>query len=337
MLLPLLSAVALFFLNSCQPLQPTVLRGKTMGTYWQVNIASQTVPALQKAIEDRLEAINQLMSTYRPDSELMQLNRNASAEAIPISDEMRTVLTAALKISAQSNGMYDVTVEPLVELWGFGPKKQETLPSDAEIAKALARVGYQRLTLTPSGLIKSRPDIAVDLSSIAKGYAVDQIAALLKKHQLNDYLVDIGGEIRANGSRFDKEWRIGVETPKSTQRDVQSVIKIKNRTLSLATSGNYRNFKDINGRHLVHTVNPKTGQTVSSHLLSVTVLAENTMLADGYATALMSLGAEKAPVFAEQHKLAVLFIFADPKNNGAFIMRQSTQYEQFLKETGNYD
>ncbi len=329
-----LTVVSLFLLAWGTPEKPLILQGKTMGTYWQVSIAEpdKTVDekALQEKIEAQLQAVNQSMSTYIPDSELMQFNHNTTTEPVAISPELRQVVAKALTVSGQSDGIYDVTVAPLVDLWGFGKKKVTEAPTEAEIAQALQNVGYQQLKLTEQGLAKRNPNVQVDLSSIAKGFGVDEVARVLNEQGLHHFLVDIGGEMRLEGSRFGETWRIGVEVPEAYQRKVETVIRVKDRHLAMATSGNYRNFTDYEGVHAVHTINPKTGQGVVSKLLSVTVISDDCMTADAYATALMALGDSEAESFAEKMKLPVLFIFAG-KEKGQFDVRSSSSYNTVVK------
>lgn len=334
-IMPLLTVVALFFISACRENPPPLhtLRGQTMGTYWQVSIAEKTVDTaqLQAGIEKTLQAVNQSMSTYIPDSELMRWNTQTSSAPQAISPELRYVIAKALQISAETEGLYDVTVAPLVNLWGFGPQKVQAAPTQAAIEEVLSYVGYQRVQLTPAGLAKNHPQTQIDLSSIAKGYGVDKVAEYLQQQKVQNFIIDIGGEVRMQGSRYGQAWRIGVELPQnSAQREIDSVIEVKGRQLSMATSGNYRNFLDLNGVHAVHTINPITGQGAQSRLLSVTVLHEDCMIADAYATALMALGDEKAEAFAQKHQLAVLFIFAG-KEAGSFELRSSPRYALVLK------
>lgn len=313
--------------------KPATLRGKTMGTYWQVSIAEQAITAdklsgIQIEIEKMLQEINQSMSTYIPDSELMQINTTESGKALEVSAPLRHVLAAGLKISEETDGFYDITVGPLVNIWGFGAKKTQTAPDKAAIDEALAKVGYQSVQLTEQGLTKTKDGVFIDLSSIAKGYAVDEIAAYLAAQGYQNYLVEIGGELRAEGNKFGRAWRIGVERPQAGKREVEHVIELKGDWRAMASSGNYRNFIDDKGVRSGHIINPKTGYSEQSNLLSVTVLAANCMMADGYATALMVLGEEKALAFAEARGLAVELILAD---NGGFKVVRNAEFERALQ------
>lgn len=309
------------------------LSGKTMGTYWSVllaaNLSSKQISGLQMQIDDLLQRINQSMSTYIPDSELMRFNQFPADKIFPLSDDLFKVIRSALEVSKKTNGLYDITVGPLVNIWGFGPKKINKLPDQKTIQTTLERVGYQKLQLHPNGLLKTQSDLFVDLSSIAKGFAVDEVASLLQKQGFDDILVEIGGELRAEGSKFGKPWRIGLERPQKDRRELQNIVELQGRLRAMATSGNYRNFINKNGIDAAHIINPKTGYTEHSNLLSATVLYQNCMMADSYATALMVLGEKGALSFANQHNLAVELILA--KNNKFQVVRNEIFDQALIK------
>lgn len=310
------------------------LNGQTMGTYWQVSIAStldnRQRQQLQKDIEKKLWLVNQQMSTYIADSELSKINRNLTTQFITISPELHKVLSKALMISEQSGGAYDVTVEPLVKLWGFGNKKIKHAPGKEEVAAALMKVGYHKLHLDTEKIRKENPETTIDLSSIAKGYGVDEIAELLEQAGYYNYLVDIGGEVRSNGKKYNKYWTIAIETPEINTygNSAESILKLKSSPLAVATSGNYRNFIDYEGIHAVHTINPKTGYPEESDLLSASVIAEDCMTADAYATTLMVLG-KNAFSFAERQKIAALLIYAGKEPHTFTIKRTTAFIKQF--------
>ncbi len=206
-----------------------------------------------------------------------------------------------------------MTVGPLVNLWSFGPEKQEhKLPAEAAIAKTKSRVGYRLLRVRedPPALKKSRPDVYVDLSAIAKGFGVDQVAELLEQHFIADYMVEIGGEVRTKGKKPDGTvWRIGIETPTPFSRGVQRAIELSGK--SLASSGDYRNFVVIGGKQYSHTIDPREGRPVDHRLTAASVVAENCMLADAYATSLMVLGPDEGYNWAAKHNVAALLIVRD--------------------------
>ncbi len=319
LLMPLLLAVA-FSLGGCEKsVATTTLRGETMGTYWQVKVAatldSGQQETLRTAVEKRLAEVNAAMSTYIPSSEISQFNQSTSLEPREISADFAKVVARALQISAQTDGLYDITVMPLVNLWGFGyEKKGSQRPSAEALQAALATVGVDKIQLAGQRLRKLNPRTSIDLSSIAKGFGVDVVAATVEGLGHGDYLVEIGGEVRAGGDKRGQGWQLGIETPLvQSQPSTSLVIALREKT-SVATSGNYRNFIDYDGQRAVHTINPKTGQPQQSALLSATVVAEDCMSADGYATALMILG-DKAEALAREQNLAVLLIYADGERN----------------------
>jgi thiamine biosynthesis lipoprotein len=216
-------------------------------------------------------------------------------------------------ISGRTNGAYDVTVGPLVNLWGFGRSgRRDAPPSSDEIEALLPRIGYDKLEAQtqPPALRKAAADLEVDLSSIAKGWGVDQLADLLEREGIRNYLVEIGGELRAAGSKSPGQpWRIAVERPIAGQRSVQRVVNLTD--VAMATSGDYRNFFEQGGQRYSHTIDPRSGLTVQHRLASVTVFASTCAEADGWATALMALGDRLAPAVADRHGIEALFIVRD--------------------------
>ncbi|MEZ5476255.1 MAG: FAD:protein FMN transferase [Thiolinea sp.] len=302
--------------------EPLRLQGKTMGTTWSTVVVAAAedteVPEateLQAGIEQVLRRVNDQMSTWLEDSELSRFNSQQSTDWFGVSAELVNVVLAAQQVSDLSGGIYDVTVGPLVNLWGFGAGKQPdkielSAPSAAAIEAALANVGYQKLEVRkePPSLRKQVPGLYVDLSSIAKGYGVDQVADWLEQQDVTDFMVEIGGEIRVRGQspRADT-WRIAVEKPVELGRAVQQGLKLA--AGGLATSGDYRNFFMEGGRRYSHTLDPKTGVPVRHSLASVSVMAANTMLADAYATMLMAMGEDRGKTFALEHGLEAYFIW----------------------------
>lgn len=289
------------------------LAGATMGTRYSVKIRPGQVTALE-ALGDRLEAelarINGLMSTWQEDSELSRFNRSRAADWFEVSRDTYRVVAAAIEIGQATGGALDVTVGPLVDLWGFGPGQTAAHPPEKRaIRRTLERCGMGQLAVRadPPALRKSNPELEVDLSSIAKGFAVDRLGEILAAEGIDHYLVEIGGEIRASGAKSDETpWRVAVEKPAAEQRTVQQVIEIHNQ--GLATSGNYRNFFVADGQRYSHLINPRTGYPVPDEVASVSVLAASTMQADALATAFMIMGADATVAYADSESLAVLVI-----------------------------
>lgn len=333
MRLPLCIGVFLLLLG-CTPASEPVVRisGATMGTTYHIAWAGQQhdAVALQQQVDARLVAINRSMSTYDPESELSRLNRGllpADADGwVPVSDDLSEVLGLALQVWQDSDGAFDVTIGPLVNLWGFGPQaRPEHIPAAAVINKTLASVGSDAIVLNAEQQrLQLQKPLYIDLSAIAKGWAVDEIATLLDQQGITGYMVEIGGEIRTAGTKPDGHpWRIAIERPPlvGSERDVALVITPKN--IGLATSGNYRNYFEEEGVRYAHTIDPASGYPVQHNLASVSVLHESTALADAWATAFSVLGADRSLQLAEKYGLAVLLLTKEP---AGFVQRTSTRF-----------
>lgn len=312
-----------------------VIEGKTMGTYYRVVLSvDQGVVVgdhIKQGIDAVLEKVNDQMSTYRKESELSRFNQTQSTEWISVSQELVAVVDVAEEISKLSQGAFDVTVGPLVNLWGFGPvKKQDFIPSDQAIKEAQKRVGYRMLsTRKPDpALRKSEPGLYVDLSAIAKGFGVDRVGAYLEREGFAHYLVDIGGDMKAVGNNPDgKGWRIGIERPDAEGREIERLIAVKD--VGIATSGDYRNYFERDGIRYSHTINSSTGRPITHRLASVTVIAPTATEADGMATAIMVLGPEKGLSLAEEQGLGVLLLIREGEG---FTEKMNQGFEQFQKE-----
>ncbi|WOI38155.1 FAD:protein FMN transferase [Alteromonas sp. CI.11.F.A3] len=307
-------AMSILFIASCseKPLTVVHLQGQTMGTTYNIKYVlgegETAVEGLQEEIDAKLVNINKMMSTYDTTSELSRFNQYRYSDNFAVSPETLTVVNEALRLARLSDGVLDVTVGPLVNLWGFGPNKRpEKVPTQADIEAVRDYVGYEKLSTTPTGLMKANPMLYVDLSTIAKGYGVDEVAAILDSHDLQNYLVEIGGEMRVKGERGDgSEWLIAIEKPVTTERAVQKVVSIG--TNAIATSGDYRNYYEEDGKRYSHLIDPNTGSPITHDLVSVTVVNPSSMIADGLATAFNVMGWERAIDLAEQEQLAVFLI-----------------------------
>jgi FAD:protein FMN transferase len=308
----------LLFLQGCSGELPQVsLQGSTMGTSWTVTyVEGPDFPddleaeAVQLVIQARLDEINASMSTYLDDSDISLFNNLPVGQWYSMSYDFQSVLLAALEVGEASHGAYDVTIGPLVNLWGFGPGTLTSEPPDkSKIDAGLQNVGQELLSVsgTGSSVRKSR-DVKLDFSSLAKGYAVDEVARSLKALGIRSFLVEVGGEMKLSGvsARGDK-WRVGVEEPSvSGGRQVATAISLTNN--AVATSGDYRNYFEYEGKRYSHSIDPRTGYPVAHDLVSVTVVHKSAMLADAWATALTVLGYERAMVLANKSDLAVYFI-----------------------------
>jgi len=290
----------LLFLFGCGSKKEEKISGKTMGTTYQITVVAgyfNNAKSLKEKIEKRLEEINQSMSTYRKDSEITRFNaQNDVGEKVYVSEDFIHVMRVAEKLYTLSEGAWDGTIKPLVDLWGFGSSSRERrVPEKEDILKLLPEIGFNTIEISDNRyLIKRRVSISVDLASIAKGYAVDQIADLLRKNGIENFLVEIGGEVFASGFRKDgKLWKIGINTPlKDAAVDkVYKAINLHNK--ALATSGDYRIFFEVNGKRFSHILDPRTGYPVSNGVKGVSIVADTCTFADGLATAIMVMGHEK--------------------------------------------
>ncbi len=309
-----------------------VLYGSTMGTSYSVRVlATQSeAQSLKSGIDYVLEDINQSMSTYIEDSELNKLNNSFSTDWYEVTDGLFNVLELAQQVSEQTNGAFDITVAPLVDIWGFGPQaRREQIPHPIELSSILSGTGFEAIELdsNKSSVRKTEPR-RLDLSAIAKGYGVDLIADYLDAQSVQSYLIEVGGEMRLKGLKpGDQSWRIAVETPDSGAREVYKIIELTDA--ALATSGDYRNYFEVDGVRYSHTIDPATGYPISHNLVSVTVITEQCAMADAYATGMMVMGVEKSLTLAEQQGLAVFLI---EKHNGEFVEHSSSAFKELIGE-----
>ena len=298
-----------------RPVHATI-RGLTMGTNYTVELAAPmddaTRTGLKELIEAELAAINRSMSTYDPRSELSEFNRRQDLRWVPASQGLLEVLDSASRISTATQGAFDVTVGPLVDLWGFGPQiRTRRVPNDAAIEQVRKSVGYRHVQIDPSaGTIRKRHSgTQVDLCAIAKGYGVDRVGMILERQGVHDYLVEIGGELRGRGTAAaGRPWRVGIKRPVEGQHVVGEIVVLENR--GIATSGTTEDFFEQDGRHYSHIIDPKTARPVEHPAMAVSVIADTTMEADASATALVVLGSERGYSLAQARGLAALFVTA---------------------------
>jgi FAD:protein FMN transferase len=312
-----------------------VLSGPTMGTTYTVKVvappASVDGVRLREAIDDGLAQIDRSMSGYRADSEVARFNASASTQWHDVSAELALTVQAALNISAKSAGAFDITVAPLVAAWGFGPAgRPPELPSAEHIARTGASVGFRKLHVRddPPALRKDVAELAIDLNGIAPGYAVDLLADRLLALRVENFMIDIGGEIRAHGHNARGEpWHIAIEHPMDTQRTPYAGVRLDGASVS--TSGEYRDYYERDGRRYSHTIDPRTARPLVRAPGSVVVVAGSTALADGWATALNVLGPREGLALAAREHIAVLFIERD----GEGWRSQSTpEFERYRAE-----
>lgn len=310
---------------ACQPSvneKVYLIEGEAQGSTYHIKYIAERDENLKPAIDSILEVIDRSMSTYRPDSAISKINQGDTT--VVVDEHFRKVFEASQKIWQESEGLFDPTVGVLVNAWGFGKQKisETDLPTDKKIDSLRKYVGFDKVALTEKNLIKKRyTEILFDFNAIAQGYTSDVVANYLSARGIKNYIVEIAGEMYLKGKNTveDKSWTIGVENPLKPLDDRDLVATIQFTNQGLATSGNYRKvWIDSNGRKYVHSINPLTGRATQSDVLSATVVAPSTMLADGYATMFMVMGLAKSKAFLEKHPdLAVLLVYSNDKHQEA--------------------
>ena len=310
------------------------LSGSIFGTTWQVHYRTfphqPSAETLKEHIQQELERVDGMMSTWQEDSALNQLNAAPVRQWANIPPELFSILALSQQIAQQTDGAFDVTVGPLVNLWGFGPDGvPEQIPDADLVARTRARVGMDKVLLDDSeSRVYKSAALYLDLSAIAKGYAVDQISTLLTTFGLEHHLVEIGGELRVHGRKSANHfWQVGIERPQSSHRAVQKILPLED--IAMATSGNYRNYFELNGMRYAHTIDPKTGYPVRHTLVSVTVLHQHTAMADALATAFMVMGTARAQIYAQQHGVAALLI---TQSEQGFSEHPSTAFRAYVAQ-----
>lgn len=335
---------ALFMLTACDaPKTPeksenaavaTVLEGKTMGTFWRVsviNVDKARAEALRGKIQTQLDADDQLLSTWKNDSALMRFNHSKSTSPWPVSEAMADIVTESLRVGYKTQGAMDITVGPLVNLWGFGPDKQPVkTPTQQQIDDARGLTGLHHLSVLyqygQQYLEKNIPDLFVDLSTVGEGYAADHLAALMAEEGIPRYLVSVGGALVSRGmNASDKPWRVAIQKPTDEQNAVQAIVDINGHGIS--TAGSYRNYYELDGKRISHAIDPQTGRPITHNLVSVTVIAPTALEADAWDTGLMVLGTEKAKEVVRREGLAVYMI---TREGNGFKTWMSPQFSGYL-------
>ena len=300
------------------PVREVELGGPTMGSTWSVKLvpgdrgfSAGEREALDRDIRDLLTRIERLMSTYDPASELSRFNQSRSVDPFPVAPETFDVFRWATRLFTETDGAFDVTVLPLVRAWGFGPEAgaPPAPPDEATLARLRTVTGTALLELDAGGawLRKRVPEVECDVSALAPGYAADRIAALLDARHLAGFLVDVGGELVARGRNAEAlPWQVAVERPEERARRIARVVPLDNR--AIATSGSYRNYREVNGRRVAHVIDPRSGRAVDHRLVSVTVVDASAVRADALATALLVLGPDEGMALARRLDLAALFL-----------------------------
>jgi thiamine biosynthesis lipoprotein len=310
------------------------IHGRTMGTFYGVKVVGD-FPGGQAALQTQVDALlkhyNDEISTYDPKSALSTFNQQQNTAPFPVSQEMADIVISAIRVGQRTQGVLDVTVGPLVNLWGFGPDKRPVkVPTEAQITAARSRVGINRLHVDVSAdhaeLRKDIPNMYVDLSTVGEGFGADKVADFLESRGVHNYLVEIAGASRSRGLNAKGEpWKLAIQKPTDELDEVQAIVKPDGRAIS--TSGSYRNYYELDGQRYSHIIDPATGKPITHRLVSATVITPTALEADGLDTALMVMGPEKAMAFAKQQRLAVYLVI---KTDKGFKAEYSESFEPYL-------
>lgn len=295
--------------------------GTGIGTIYSITYTGENNPLLSNSVDSLLKTISSQFSIFDSNSIISKINKN---ENILLNDDMVYIFKIADSVSYLSNGAFDISIAPLINLWGFG-NIQKGDHQDYTIDSIREFIGYEKIRIENNYLVKTDPRIQINLNAIAKGYAVEEIGKLLAIKGVENYLVEVGGEITSKGTKNGKEWRVGIQVP-TMQKDgpIESQYSFNLSGKAIATSGNYRNYLEENGIRYTHIIDPKSGKPEISNLLSVTILADNCAIADALATACMVMGLEKSMQFIEAHpQYAAYFIYDD---NGEFVTQKSSRF-----------
>ncbi|MGB0697522.1 MAG: FAD:protein FMN transferase [Rhodospirillaceae bacterium] len=295
------------------------ISGPTMGTTYRVTAVDKagtlSESALRGAIETALAEVNAQLSNWHPGSEISRFNAQKGTESVPVSDMLATVMQGAETVNKASLGRFDTTAGPLIDLWGFGSKGTPRKPSEAEITAAQQRTGHgQTLRVGAGSLQKIQPDTEIYLSAIGKGYGADHIAQAIQGLGVRDFMIDIGGDLYTAGRNPDGvPWQIGIERPAALSGGVLEVVGVSG--LGMASSGDYRNYFEQDGKRYSHIIDPTTGSPITHKTAGATVLADTAMEADAWATAMLILGREKGLQVAQDHNIAVMFVDRDTESS----------------------
>lgn len=299
---------------SCKQQAVQHFSGMVFGTIFNITYLGELSPTLPKQVDSVLSEVNHIFSIFDTSSLISRIN---AGEDVTLNQDFATVLTKSLEISQQTDGAFDCTIQPLIELWGFGRQNQKHIVPQNQIDSVKQFVGHQSIHIQDHSVLKSDPRVQINFNAIAKGFAVDKVSNFLQSKGYKDCLVEIGGEIVACGSKNGKPWRIGIQVPTENADDaIESKESFNLKDCAVATSGNYRNFFEENGVRYTHILNPVTGKPEQTNLLSVTVFAPDCMTADAYATAFMVLGLNRSSQIVRSHpELEAWFIYSE---NGSF-------------------
>ncbi|MEQ1748425.1 MAG: FAD:protein FMN transferase [Prosthecobacter sp.] len=310
--LPIITLFVMF--QACNRQEATSIGGKTMGTTWSLR-SEQATKETRQLIQDHLDQREAVLSHWKQDSAVSRFNDSRSTDWQPVPRELIQIVELARDIASKTDGALDITLAPLIDLWGFGATGQsKSIPTEAQITEAKTRCGWQHLHIRfdPPAMKKDLPDIRINVASVTEGFVIDELITLLKQRGLSDFLLEVGGEVAAIGHAPDgKPWRVGIQTPEATPGDALQTLPLSD--LCIATSGNYRHRFEKDGQSYSHLIDPRTGHPIEHPLTSVSVIHTSSALADGYATALMILGPEHGRKVADKLGLRVIWIMDQSK------------------------
>lgn len=308
------------------------LQGRTMGTFYQVTVEANPKSRLllEQQLDAQLQRLSDTFSTYQPESEINRISDAPAGQWLTVSDDMLQVLLLAQGVFLQSQGAFDPTIRPVVDLWGFGPmQRADVVPSDEELQLALASVGFDAVTIdAEQQRIFKHQQRTFELSGVAKGYAVDQVAEWLQRQGAGNYLVNLGGDVRVAGLRRDGQpWRIAIEHPDQQQQAVYDTLKLTDT--SVLTSGDYRNYFMVDGQRYSHTLSPVTGRPIDHGLASVTVLHPSAAIADAWATAFTVLGFEASQALATANHMPLMMLM---RQQHEFVLYRNSLFADVMPE-----
>lgn len=302
------------------------ISGFTQGSYYQVKYFDSLGRDFTAEIDSLLTDFDYTASVYNASSIISRINQGDTQ--VVLNHDFETMFAISRQISESTQGKFDITVSPLVKVWGFGPQEEQSVPDSLLIDSLSECVGWSKVSIEQGKVIKEKECIQLDMNAIAQGYSVDKLSDYLQSRGIQNYLVDIGGEVRCNGYKVKKAWRVGIEEPTDENPTVIASIPLYNK--AIVTSGNYRKYKKINGERYSHIVNPHTGYPLKQSLLSVAVLHSKAVYADAYATAFMVMGVEASKAFVQQHSdLEVYMIYNE---NGNMKVYASPGMQQLINE-----
>ena len=299
------------------------IQGNALGTTYNVNYYSNEKQNLKPKFDSIFDVINQSLSTYIPESDISKINKGLD---VKVDEHFKNVFQISKTIYKKTDAYFDPSIGIMVNAYGFGPTEYDLNLNPKTIDSLMTFVGFKHFTLNENQLQTDLSSFYLDFNAVAKGYAVDVLADFLKSENIQNFFVEIGGEVVANGRDLenDKIWNFGIETPNenNNSRKLSYALSIDNK--ALATSGNYRKFKvdSLSGQKFVHTINPKTGLSKKSNVLSASVVAETCAIADAYATAFMAMGFDKAKAAIEKYQISALLIYVDEDNNMKTLMTE---------------